>query len=222
LSAHGALAGRSRKTLAEDKEFVMATIVTGEPYMRIDGKLHEIKRQIRQPNGYPHDLERLNHALQAVVDGNLEFSDAESIGYLKYSDSTIGHLLSVISRGWKITEHVGQTLERISDLEAIPFFREKNIGDAVDGEEMRRLSTALGATLGFHDAVFTLRHGAEIPDKVRSACGGEITFPGTLLVSPDGVASVASLRWINQWLFVWRKFKDVWFAHDYVARLKTA
>jgi hypothetical protein len=48
----------------ESKEFVMANdIVTGEQYMELDGKLPEIKRQIRQRGGYPHDLERLSRAL---------------------------------------------------------------------------------------------------------------------------------------------------------------
>ncbi len=62
--SHGALAGRSHKTLVESKEFVMANdIVTGEQYMELDGKLPEIKRQIRQRGGYPHDLERLSRAL---------------------------------------------------------------------------------------------------------------------------------------------------------------
>ncbi len=47
----------------------MATIVAGDMYVKLDGQLHEIKRQIRQPNGYPFDPEKLSDGLQALVEG---------------------------------------------------------------------------------------------------------------------------------------------------------
>ena len=47
----------------------MATIVTGDTYVELDGKLHEIKRQLRQINGYPFDLEMLSRALQDIIEG---------------------------------------------------------------------------------------------------------------------------------------------------------
>lgn len=50
----------------------MATIVKGDMYEAIDGKLHEIKRQIRQKGGYPYDPARLDSALQAVIEGRFE------------------------------------------------------------------------------------------------------------------------------------------------------
>lgn len=50
----------------------MATQVTGDLYMGLDGKLIEIKRQIRQPGGYPFDPEKLNKFLQRAVEGRFQ------------------------------------------------------------------------------------------------------------------------------------------------------
>lgn len=47
----------------------MATIVTGNVYEKLDGQLHEIKRQIRQQNGYPYDPEKLSRHLQKAIEG---------------------------------------------------------------------------------------------------------------------------------------------------------
>jgi hypothetical protein len=49
----------------------MATknVVTGDRYYEIDGKLSEIKRQLRQPSGYPFDVDQLSAALQAISEG---------------------------------------------------------------------------------------------------------------------------------------------------------
>ncbi|MFA6594121.1 MAG: hypothetical protein WCT16_02575 [Candidatus Buchananbacteria bacterium] len=52
----------------------MATgvVVTGELYHWIDGKLFEIKQQIRQPNGYEFDPHELGEFLQRGIDGKFE------------------------------------------------------------------------------------------------------------------------------------------------------
>ena len=47
----------------------MAEKVAGEKYYKIDGQLLEIKRQIRQPNGYPFDAHELNDFLQRGIEG---------------------------------------------------------------------------------------------------------------------------------------------------------
>jgi len=54
------------------KEIVMATQVTGDLYVELDGKLAEIKRQMRQPGGYPFDPEKLNKFLQRIVEGRFD------------------------------------------------------------------------------------------------------------------------------------------------------
>lgn len=43
--------------------------VSGDLYWELDGKLWEIKRQLRQPSGYPFDPGKLNDALQWVIEG---------------------------------------------------------------------------------------------------------------------------------------------------------
>ena len=50
----------------------MATVVTGEQYKIIDGKMLELKRQIRQPGGYPFDPDQLVQYLQLAVEGKFE------------------------------------------------------------------------------------------------------------------------------------------------------
>lgn len=47
----------------------MAEQVTGELYRELDGQLHELKRQLRQPNGYPFDPYLLKVALQNAIEG---------------------------------------------------------------------------------------------------------------------------------------------------------
>ena len=47
----------------------MANIVAGELYYELDGQLLEIKRQLRQPNGYPFNPFQLKLHLQAAIEG---------------------------------------------------------------------------------------------------------------------------------------------------------
>ncbi len=46
--------------------------VTGDQYYILDGKLLEITRQLRQKGGYPYDLQQLEEALQAVIEGQFD------------------------------------------------------------------------------------------------------------------------------------------------------
>ena len=54
----------------------MATKVAGELYYELDGQLLEIKRQLRQLNGYPFDPNLLKVALQSAIEGI--FGDANA------------------------------------------------------------------------------------------------------------------------------------------------
>ncbi len=49
----------------------MAENVTGDVYFELDGQLQEIKRQLRQPGGYPFSLENLKQGLQIIIDNDL-------------------------------------------------------------------------------------------------------------------------------------------------------
>lgn len=72
----------------------MATQVTGDLYVELDGKLAEIKRQMRQPSGYPFDPEKLNKFLQRAIEGEFDdgqrWHEQDGVIYLKFE---------VISRG---------------------------------------------------------------------------------------------------------------------------
>lgn len=50
----------------------MATIVAGDMYEKLDGQLFEIKRQIRQPSGYPYNPEQLSRYLQEAIEGKFQ------------------------------------------------------------------------------------------------------------------------------------------------------
>ena len=50
----------------------MATKVAGELYYDLDGQLIEIKRQLRQLNGYPFDPEKLKVVLQDAIEGKFD------------------------------------------------------------------------------------------------------------------------------------------------------
>jgi hypothetical protein len=56
----------------------MATKVAGEQYYDIDGQLNEIKRQLRQPAGYPFDPNQLQQALQLVIEGKFSVPSRRS------------------------------------------------------------------------------------------------------------------------------------------------
>ena len=53
----------------------MAIQVAGELYYDLDGQLVEIKRQLRQPSGYPFDLNQLKTALQNAIEGRFDGTD---------------------------------------------------------------------------------------------------------------------------------------------------
>ena len=51
--------------------------VAGDLYHRLDGKLFEIKRQLRQPGWYPFDPRDLDVALQRVIEGMFGVAGAD-------------------------------------------------------------------------------------------------------------------------------------------------
>ena len=52
--------------------------VDGDRYMEIDGKLLEIKRQLRQKSGYPYELNQLERGLQRFVEGRFGPTEPQS------------------------------------------------------------------------------------------------------------------------------------------------
>ncbi|MEK7658371.1 MAG: hypothetical protein AAB352_00715 [Patescibacteria group bacterium] len=73
----------------------MAVQVIGDLYVELDGKLAEIKRQMRQQGGYPFDPEKLNKFLQLAVEGRFNdnrcWCEKEGVIYFEVtSDGTTG------------------------------------------------------------------------------------------------------------------------------------
>jgi hypothetical protein len=69
----------------------MATQISGDLYVKLDGKLVEIKRQMRQPGGYPFDPEKLNGFLQRAVEGrfddNQRWREQDGVIYFKVTSN---------------------------------------------------------------------------------------------------------------------------------------
>lgn len=72
----------------------MATCVKGDWYEKLDGKLLEIKRQMRQFGGYPYDPARLDRALQALIEGRFEAvgDDKKSAVFQITYDQSVGSM----------------------------------------------------------------------------------------------------------------------------------
>lgn len=130
----------------------MATIVKGDLYERLDGKLCEIKRQMRQKEGYPFDPARLDLALQALIEGRFD-SAGEHLGFPVIYDQSVG-LMELIRRALG-PGNVGHFPPEI-DSEHFPFkgtgvravdVRVKRIFSGETGEQAAKRLVASGYTL---------------------------------------------------------------------------
>lgn len=157
-----------------------ATTVTGDLYREIDGKLEEVKRQLRQKGGYPFDPLKLQKGLQALIEGRFP-----------------GDLTSVFSRdmtteGWKLVEDVEKL--QIGELLKLEFASILKQGEnSISGNEMMRRAKELGCNLGQLDAEYLLAHPGRIP--VRPEGVYWILFPGTVWRSRGGDLNVPCLHW---------------------------
>jgi hypothetical protein len=71
---------KSKGGIAEKENIVMAkSIVAGELYESITGQLFELGRQLRQPNGYPFNLQQLKAHLQAAIEGRFAPGEVYSV-----------------------------------------------------------------------------------------------------------------------------------------------
>lgn len=209
MLAHGALAGRSHRALAEGKEFVMATIyVTGEQYFALHGKLHEIDRQLRQKGGYPYDLDHLDRALQAIVEGRFE-----TVVKPAFPSEAIAR-----EYGYTVVEDVEPTLKSASDLAIVPFLDEGE--PPISGEEMRKRAVVRKANLGLVDLKVALDDQAKISAELQPYY---IVFSGTLLRSSGGDLCVAYFYWGGaRWVVRFDRVVDDWLGVGRLARCKAA
>ena len=163
----------------------MATLVTGDQYMGVDAKLLEIKRQLRQKDGYPFDLDQLKAALQAVIEGRFETSSPK-IPFTEWEKH--------VPDGLKVKDGSGVSLHLtdVSEFEALEFIHESEWGRHVSRSSMYQRAKKLKAELGLADAVFLLMHQDQIPESMQWR---EINFIGTVLVNSAGRESAPQLRY---------------------------
>lgn len=69
-------------------------IVAGDMYRDLDGQLSEIKRQLRQQNGYPFNPMQLKYHLQAAIEGRFIGGEiyAVDMGGTETADDIVRHL----------------------------------------------------------------------------------------------------------------------------------
>ncbi|MDP3093640.1 MAG: hypothetical protein Q8N16_02645 [bacterium] len=155
----------------------MATIVTGGQYYGLDGQLLEIKRQLRQPNGYPFDPEELKLHLQKAIEGCFGGTPAFSRDLAK--------------SGWDVIENAQLPWPiAIANLELVSFLGKNE--KYISSEEVRRRAKELGANLGQRHAEYLLEHHNEIPAEWQKFC---LIFAGTVWRHPDDNLYVPYLCW---------------------------
>ncbi|MBU2263186.1 hypothetical protein KJ750_00805 [Patescibacteria group bacterium] len=89
----------------------MAKKVTGEMYYDLDGQLAEIKRQLRQREGYPYDLEDLRDHLQEAIEGKFnsvrQWRERDGVIYFSVtSDGTTGEgwISRLENKGFQVSD----------------------------------------------------------------------------------------------------------------------
>ncbi len=183
-------------------------IVSAEQYRELDGRLFEIKRQLRQKKGYPHNPNRLTRVLQALIEGRF--------GDLGKFPSEI-HCPDLIPDGYEILEDVEPSKFQVKDLKLASFLHDED-GGSVNGEIMRQRAVKLSANFGLVDAQFILDHQDEIPVGFRGEC---LVFTGTLLRYPNGDLHVAYLRWNGaRWYLAFYWLDDDWNGNDRLLHCK--
>lgn len=167
------------------RRFVMATKVAGEQYYDLDGQLSEIKRQLRQPNGYPFDPEMLKRHLQAGIEGR--FTGIQSIHFFKRDMST---------EGLTLVGNTPRSLNSVADLDLVTFLK-KDEQSISSRELIRRARLEFNANLGQEDAEWLLEHKDEIPEEYENYY---LVFMGTRWSTCDGCIHVACLNYVGaQW-----------------------
>lgn len=181
----------------------MAVHVAGDSYYGLDGQLFEIKRQLRQPSGYPYDPEQLQHHLQAAIEGR--FCGEPSGSFAR----------DMRKEGWKLLQHTPRRLTSVIDLELVLFLKQGE--NSVGGEEMvRRARFELDANYGQEDAEWLLKHQEEIPAEFRKFY---ITFVATVWQDSYGIRHVPCLYWYGKrWILYFHWLVSEGFSNDRLLR----
>ena len=169
----------------------MAQRVKGDLYYDLDGQLSEIKRQIRQPSGYPYDPAKLRKHLQVGILGRF----GGTVAMVNPDPSYTKH-----ESDWELITHVSRRITSISDLEPISFLRKGE--NSVRGYDLiGRALYEFDAVIGQEDAEWLFEHQKDIPAEWRNYY---ILFHGTIRRHPDGDLYFADLSWDGSvWYFCW-------------------
>lgn len=194
-----------------------STHVAGDLYVDIDGQLMEIKRQLRQKEGYPYDPIKLVEHLQAAIEGNLVNRQGQS--FSSGGKMIVGELriipidrtqpfdpVKLLGRGWTIDEQdeCSLVLSRVN-LAKVQFEHMlKNGEDWITGEEkLKRLKSTNHIRLDAKVFQILWENQALIPEVWKQNTNGKTTyifFDGTVLRSPHGFRCVLYLYWdYGQW-----------------------
>lgn len=188
------VASREQFRSLKRKEIVMASImVAGEQYYELDGQLSEIKRQLRQSNGYPFNPLQLKAHLQAAIEGRF--------------GAVIGNFKRDMRKGgldWTLLENVPRRISSVID--AIPFLTSGE--NSVKGDVMATRAVELDANYGQEDAEWLLEHQDMISAELRNYY---LVFPATKWRSPGDLRKVPYLYWSGG---RWHLFFD-WLGIDF-------
>ncbi len=144
----------------------------------------KIQQQIWQGN-YPHDLERLLAALQAVSEGRFDEVGGQFPSTVFAADR--------IPEGCRVVEDVLWSNFDIKSVKPCVFLihRETSIG----GDEMRRRAVRDHCNLGLLDLKRMFAEQDKIPAKFRDF---ETLFPGTVVMDSNKVLKIPYLKFFPQ------------------------
>lgn len=166
----------------------MAQSVAGDLYYELDGQLSEIKRQLRQPSGYPFDLLALKRYLQRGVEG-------------KFDRALNGVLIPPFVHdktkdGWILIKHTSRRIKSGRGLRHTPF----------------REGLGFDTGYGQEDAEWLLEHQHEIPEEFQgnmNVCF-KVSFAETVWEAPGGHHFIPCLhsslnsgedRYLKKWIW---------------------
>ena len=199
------------------------TRVAGDLYVDIDGQLMEIKRQLRQKEGYPYDPMQLVEHLQAAIEGNLVNRHGQpfsSGGKMIVGEPKIIPIdrtqpfdpVKSLGQGWTIDEQDERSLALNQvDLANVRLeYMLKKDESWIKGEEkLKRLKKAGHIRLDAKVFQTFWENKALIPEAWKQKIDGNTTFiffDGTILRNPDGRRCVLGLYWDGgrwDWRYYW-------------------
>ena len=176
----------------------MTKQVTGDQYEELDGKLFEIKRQMRQKSGYPYDPRKLSILLQRAIEG--VFDSAIRIDRSRLFDPKKS---PVFGPGWTIVEEDARSLaiHEVADLRSLlpthltrsGVEEEIGIDNAVGLSRLgKKTENKIRLDVKFFE--FFLEKKSVLPEDWQEFT---LFFPGTIFKSPEN-----GLRYIPVLYFV--------------------